>query len=87
MLEQRTIEQITHAPIPERLQLIEVILQSLKHDMPSEIAQVTEKIAEPDQLLGLFVDETELIDQITEAAMQARDGFHHYYPRNCKRFS
>jgi hypothetical protein len=73
MIEQHTVEQITHAPIAERLQLIEVILQSLKHDMSPVTAIKTEKTAGPDQLLGLFADEPELIEQIAESAMKARE--------------
>ena len=71
MIAQQMVEQITHAPIPERLHVIEVILESLKHDMPSGIAE--EAAQSSDQLLGLFADDPGLIDQITESAMQARE--------------
>ena len=71
MIAQHTVDEITHAPIPERLHVIEVILESLKHDMPLGVA---EEMAKPsDQLLGLFADDAELIDEMTESAMQARE--------------
>jgi hypothetical protein len=71
MIAEQMVDQITHAPIPERLHVIEVILESLKHDMPSETVEETGQ--QSDQLLGLFAEEAELVDEITEAAMQARE--------------
>ncbi len=73
MIDQHTIELVTHAPLTERLQLIEVILQSLKHDISPITVENNKNTAKSDQLLGLFADEIELIDQITESAMQARE--------------
>ncbi len=73
MIDQNTLEEITHALITERLKWIEVILQSLKYDIPSEEKIETKRTVVQDQLLGLFADEPELIDEITESAMAARE--------------
>lgn len=33
MITEQTIQQLQHAPLAERIQIIEVLLESLKHDM------------------------------------------------------
>lgn len=33
MISHETIQQLQHAPVAERIQLIEILLQSLKHDI------------------------------------------------------
>jgi len=42
-------------------------------------SQKTKQTSENDSLLGLFADDAELIDQITESAMQAREN----HPLRC----
>lgn len=37
MISQKTVQQIQHAPIAERIQMIELILQSLKQDIKESI--------------------------------------------------
>ena len=36
MINQETVKKIKHASIAERIQMIELILQSLKHDIPTK---------------------------------------------------
>jgi hypothetical protein len=36
MINQETVKKIQHASIAERIQMIELILQSLKHDIPTK---------------------------------------------------
>ncbi len=33
MISQETVQQLQHAPVADRIQLIEILLQSLKHDI------------------------------------------------------
>jgi len=69
MIDTQTIQQIMHTPSADRLYLAELILHSLRH----EISPQTEAEKSSDNLMGLFADEPELIDQISESAMQARE--------------
>ncbi len=34
MIAQETVQQLQHAPLADRIQVIEVLLESLKHDLP-----------------------------------------------------
>ena len=44
MLAQETVQQLQHAPLADRIQAIEVLLQSLKHDIAYyETRQTTSK--------------------------------------------
>ncbi len=72
MIKQETVKQVTLASIPERIHMIELILQSLKQDMQQISAQKPIS-STTDKLLGLFADEANLIDEITESAMHARE--------------
>jgi hypothetical protein len=41
MIAQETVQQLQHAPLADRIQVIEVLLESLKHDIvPVEPCQV-----------------------------------------------
>ena len=72
MMRQETVQQLTFAPIQERIRMIELILQSLKQDMQFMTVQKPVSSTK-DELLGLFADEADLIDEITASAMQARE--------------
>ncbi|MGE0084837.1 MAG: hypothetical protein AB7S75_10475 [Desulfococcaceae bacterium] len=67
MIDTQTIQQIMQIPIADRFYLIEAILQSLKHELPKQTEE------NRDHLLGLFEDDPQLIDQISESAMQSRE--------------
>ena len=41
MIAQETLTQIEHAPIAERIHIIEYILQSLKHDIQPKATSIT----------------------------------------------
>jgi hypothetical protein len=43
MIAQETVQQLQHAPVTDRIQVIEALLESLKHD----IAQTEEREAHP----------------------------------------
>ena len=43
MINQEAINQIQHAPISERIQVIELLLQSLKNDLAQESTQAITK--------------------------------------------
>ena len=41
MIAQETVKQLQHAPLADRIQVIEVLLESLKHDIPqTEFRQI-----------------------------------------------
>ncbi len=65
MIKQETVKQVTLASIPERIHMIELILQSLKQDMQQTSAQKPIS-ATTDKLLGLFADEANLIRVVAE---------------------
>ncbi len=65
MIKQETVKQMTLASIPERIHMIELILQSLKQDMQQMSAQKPIS-STTDKLLGLFADEADLIRVVAE---------------------
>lgn len=52
----------------ERLRLVERVI----HDL-TDGGEVEAALSEPGAILGLFADEPELMDEVTEAAMVARE--------------
>jgi hypothetical protein len=58
----------------DSLKMMAPLLEWLKNSK-----QTKQQIENKDKLLGLFADDAELIDQITESAMQAREN----HPLKC----
>ncbi len=56
MLDQDTVQRLQHAPIADRIQAIEVLLQSLKHDFTHPAPRKTAEKAFKVQTFNLGTD-------------------------------
>jgi hypothetical protein len=61
---QQLLDAIRELPRRERLRIVEIVV----HDLAEE-----DRGQAPDVVVGLFADQPDLIEEVCEAAMQARE--------------
>jgi hypothetical protein len=65
MIDSETLEQLKNASIEERISIIEVLLRSLKNDMPKDVSLQPESVAHPQRpAFGFMKDTGEILGDI-----------------------